>query len=211
MALLPGSPAIAAGGLVAALPGAISATATTITFPALAGTATVPGDVLFRIDGEQMLVTGVSSEIVTVIRGYNGTTAAAHNTNAPIYLATDQRGDPRDNSPDLGAFQTQLGTASAPGSSPGANQPPPAPPPSQPPSAYAVVLLPRRIGKRTKLVAKVSFTGGRPPLQVVAPYQKPAFQAIVAALQDLDGDGLFESLVFTARKGKRHVRTIVYL
>ncbi len=92
MALLPGSPAIGAGGPVGELSSAISATATTLSFPDMPITGPVPGIFVIKIDGEQLLVTNVSGQNVTVVRGYNGTTPAAHSANAPIYLATDQRG-----------------------------------------------------------------------------------------------------------------------
>ena len=56
-----------------------------------------------------MLVTNVNTtstpNTLTVQRGVNGTTAATHNVNAPVYLATDQSGNGRDSTPDIGAFQ----------------------------------------------------------------------------------------------------------
>ncbi len=50
-----------------------------------------------------------------------------------------------------------------------------------------------------------------PPLEVAVPYQAPGYQGIAAALEDLDGDGIFDAVLFTARKGKRHVSTVVPL
>jgi hypothetical protein len=73
-----------------------------------------------------------------------------------------------------------------------------------------VVLVHQHFGKKTKLVAEVSFTAG-PPRDIVAPYQKPTYQDIAVAPQGLDGDGTFTALLFTARKGKRHVSTTVEL
>jgi hypothetical protein len=84
-----------------------------------------------------------------------------------------------------------------------------APPVAEPPWPSGVTLIPRRFGKKTKLVAAVLFTGGLAPLPIVAPYQKPTFQAITAAHRDIDGDGILDSLLFTAHRGERHVSTIV--
>lgn len=43
------------------------------------------GDVL-RVDEEHMLVTGISSNTLTVTRGFRGTVAATHLDNAPVYI-----------------------------------------------------------------------------------------------------------------------------
>jgi hypothetical protein len=83
--------------------------------------------------------------------------------------------------------------------------------PPAPPHPVSVTLLRKRIHKRKQLVAVVQFSGGVPARDVVAPFQKPAFQAIQAALEDLDGDGIFDALLFTARKGKRQVSRSVTL
>jgi hypothetical protein len=108
MALQGGSPALGAGGAIAPLAAAIDANTTTITIPALPSGINVPAHVLIQIDNEDLLITAITSNGLTVVRGYNGTTAAAHSANTPVYLATDQRGDPRTNPPDIGAVQTPL-------------------------------------------------------------------------------------------------------
>jgi hypothetical protein len=110
MALLPGSPAFFAGGPVATLANAITATTSTIYFPALSGIGTIPGNFVIRIDAEDMLVTNISGGLVTVVRGYNGTTPAPHNANAPVYLAVDQRGKRRANPPAIGAYEASPST-----------------------------------------------------------------------------------------------------
>ncbi len=50
---------------------------------------------VIQIDNEQLAVVGVtekgSTESLTVVRGANGTTAAPHAVNAPVYLVSDQR------------------------------------------------------------------------------------------------------------------------
>jgi RHS repeat-associated protein len=81
--------------------------------------------------------------------------------------------------------------------------PPPALP--EPPHPVSIILRTRRIHKHRVLVAEVQFSDGLPPRDVVAPFQKPAFGGIQAVLKDLDGDGIFDSLLFTAHKGKRMV------
>jgi N-acetylneuraminic acid mutarotase len=101
MALLRGSPALAAGGSIAHLTTGLSVSATTLTFSANGTSQPYPADVVLRIDGEEMLVT-ISGHLV---RGYNGTRAAAHKAGALIYLASDQRGVLHGNPTDIGAFQ----------------------------------------------------------------------------------------------------------
>ena len=41
------------------------------------------------IDDEQLLVTGVAGNTLTVVRGYNGSTPAPHSASAGVYLAVD--------------------------------------------------------------------------------------------------------------------------
>ncbi len=118
MALLPGSPALGAGGALSSLAVGTDAGATTITLaPLPIATGTVPNDAIIWIDAEELLVTGVSNRNLTVVRGYNGTAAAGHNAGAPLYLATDQRGVPRPGAAvqDLGALE---GTAGPPPAAP---------------------------------------------------------------------------------------------
>ncbi len=110
LALLSGSPAQAAGGAVTTLNGVINDKTTAVIAVAnAAAIASTPGDFPIWIDSEQMLVTNVnvSANTLTVVRGYNGTTKAAHTTfGAPVYLATDQRGFWRSTTgPDVGAYQ----------------------------------------------------------------------------------------------------------
>jgi hypothetical protein len=117
MALLPGSPAIAAGGADTTLTAAIGATDTTLSVANAATVVVQPSwlsvqfDYLIQIDGEQMEVTQVdlTNNTLTVIRGVNGTSAIAHSTGAGLYPTADQRGigRPTTGSPDMGAFQSQ--------------------------------------------------------------------------------------------------------
>ncbi|HEX4129272.1 MAG TPA: right-handed parallel beta-helix repeat-containing protein [Pirellulales bacterium] len=105
MALLAGSPAINAGGTVTTLTAAISASATSV---AVANTAAVmngPGSEVIQIDSEQMLVTSAGSGMFTVVRGYNGTTAAAHSAGAAVSLPYDEIGDARVGTIDIGAYE----------------------------------------------------------------------------------------------------------
>ena len=69
------------------LNGGISATATTITLTSAASFPNAGG--IIKIDSEEMVYNGVSSNTLTgVERGYNGTTAATHNTGANVGCAT---------------------------------------------------------------------------------------------------------------------------
>ena len=105
----PGSPAIGRGGVLTALTGmGIGPTDTTITVAYAAAIASSPGDVVIQIDGEEILVTSVNltTNTLTVTRGYGGTSAASHAATANVYLATDQIGQLRLAVADIGAFQT---------------------------------------------------------------------------------------------------------
>ncbi|HUY33495.1 MAG TPA: DUF4214 domain-containing protein [Pirellulales bacterium] len=116
-ALLPGSPAINDALVLANLSANAAVGDTTIQastplpLPSLNG-STFPyqqGKVIL-IGSEQMLVTGVSGSAkngytLTVTRGVNGTTAAAHNANDPIFLPDERGVFSASNS--IGAFQTQ--------------------------------------------------------------------------------------------------------
>ena len=113
-----GSAPIAHGGAVTTVPAAgILATGASITLTngAFFGNAAGLGTVII-INSEQMLVTAVAGNVLTVVRGYNGTTAAAHVSGAGVYLSYDQRGyaiTPTTlTTPDIGAYQT-TGTAPA--------------------------------------------------------------------------------------------------
>jgi hypothetical protein len=120
MALLPGSPAVRAGGAVTTLAAIVSASSSATSIPVAPGPAALiastPGAYAIQVDGEQMLVTSVnlSTNTLTVQRGYNNTPIASHNSGAGVFLATDQRGQSRPvaapapaQQPDIGAFQTQ--------------------------------------------------------------------------------------------------------
>ena len=99
------SPAIAGGGAVTSLVFGVSATATTLTVANGAAIASGPCAILITIGGERMLVTNASGNPLTVIRGYNGTHAAAHKTNAAVYLVSDQRGVLHWGRASIGAYQ----------------------------------------------------------------------------------------------------------
>jgi len=113
LALIPGSPAIGKGGFLTTVAAgiALSTASTTITVANAAAIAST-GGVTIQIDSEQMLVTAVSGNTLTVTRAVNGTTAAAHTSSAGVYFATDQRGFARviNGKTDIGAFQTQANT-----------------------------------------------------------------------------------------------------
>ncbi len=108
IALLPGSLAGNAGGALTSVSAAIAAGDTTITVAAAAAIASTPGSYVIQIDQEQMLVTNVNlaTNVLTVERGYDGTTATGHSTGAGVFLADDERGKPRvvSGKTDVGAF-----------------------------------------------------------------------------------------------------------
>lgn len=65
--------------------GAAIATTTATTFTATSGTPFSGGQII-KIDSEYMLVVSVSTNTVTVERGWNGSTAATHLINANVYV-----------------------------------------------------------------------------------------------------------------------------
>jgi len=107
MALTANSPARHAGGRLTSLTSAATATATSISVGLASAIASTPGSYVIQIDTEQMLVTNVVGNTLTVTRGYDGTTPAAHNLGSKVFLATDQTGAPRIGLPDIGAYQYQ--------------------------------------------------------------------------------------------------------
>ena len=92
MALLTGSPAINAGGTLTTLTSAITSSITSIAVVTGSTIASTPGSYVIQVDSEEMLVTNVTGNTLAVVRGYNGTTAASHSTNAIASLPTDQIG-----------------------------------------------------------------------------------------------------------------------
>ncbi|MGI9068613.1 MAG: Calx-beta domain-containing protein, partial [Pyrinomonadaceae bacterium] len=90
-ALLPGSPAFDAATDLTTINGAIDNSVTTIS---VTHGASIPAVVAFaiRIDNEQMVVTSKVGNTLTITRGANGTTAAAHAGGAAVNTAFDQRG-----------------------------------------------------------------------------------------------------------------------
>jgi hypothetical protein len=96
------------------------------------------------------------------------------------------------------------------------------PPPTAPPilvaqpirvtqSPIQVSLVTQKFGRSRKLAAHVLFANGRAPLTLLSPFQKPSFQVISAALADLNGDGVLDSIQFVAHKGKRTVSLFITL
>ena len=79
-ALSQGSPGLGA------LADSVTASATTITLSAadISSLPTNAGNFPIEIDNEEMLVTGVSGDTLTVQRGYNGTTPTAHALDTPV-------------------------------------------------------------------------------------------------------------------------------
>ncbi|HEX4128845.1 MAG TPA: right-handed parallel beta-helix repeat-containing protein [Pirellulales bacterium] len=110
MALQSGSPAINAGGAITTLAASINATATSFSTSVLtnyAAIASTPGTYVIQVDSEQIEIIGyiASTGTVTVVRGYNGTTAASHSSGAGVLLPFDERGIARSGAADVGAFE----------------------------------------------------------------------------------------------------------
>ena len=83
------NPALGTAAALTTITVGLTASATSATVAS--STYLAVGDLL-RIDSEIVQVTGISGTSITVQRGVAGTTAAAHNINAPVLMAIDQRG-----------------------------------------------------------------------------------------------------------------------
>jgi len=107
-ALLPASPALGHGAGTT-MSSSITSTTTSIVLANAAVLGIVPNVTALLIDSEQVLVTAINNNTLTVTRGVGGTAAASHNSGANVLLATDQRGLARisGGTVDIGAFQTQ--------------------------------------------------------------------------------------------------------
>ena len=108
MALQASSLARNAGGFVNTLTAQVSVTATTLPVSNASLLASINGGkYVIRIDGEQLLITSVDTgqNTITVVRGYDGTTATAHSLGAWVEWAYDQIGQQRDTTPDIGAYE----------------------------------------------------------------------------------------------------------
>jgi predicted outer membrane repeat protein len=132
----------------------------------------------------------------------------------PLDLVTDQRGVDFSRQSgagvDMGAFEFQV---------------PPLPPPKRLPPAQPIglVLTFQKMGRRRKLVALVQYTSGH-TVVVISPFPGLTIRsagpsslrprrAITAALVDLDGDGIFDAVLFTSSVAgkRRRVQRIVHL
>jgi hypothetical protein len=60
------------------------------------------------------------------------------------------------------------------------------------------------------MFVQVAYSNGQTRLLPV-PFTKPRYRAITSVLADLDGDGVFDAVVFTARLGKRKVTRVMML
>jgi hypothetical protein len=112
LALKPGSPALGKGKAITqiAIEESVGPADTTIRVNSAAAVASSPSAYVIQIDGEEMLVTdaNLTTNRLTVQRGYFNTAIASHQDGAGIYPATDQRGVARSASvPNIGAFESQ--------------------------------------------------------------------------------------------------------
>ncbi len=128
--------------------------------------------------------------------------AAIDGGSNPQVLTTDQRGS---------GFARVVGAAIDIGAFEGELAPPSPPPPPPPPAApargiLATIVAVRRKGGVRRLFVRVTFADtGELKAEFRSPFQKPAFRGIVAAVLDTTGDGVADTVVVRARKGKRTV------
>jgi predicted outer membrane repeat protein len=113
IALLSGSPALQAGSsTLTTATSALMPSFANNTFPVADATFLAVGQVI-AIDNEQMQITAISGTTLTVLRGYNNTTVAAHASGASLTPPADQRGFPRSvgGFTDVGAFEQSVPNA----------------------------------------------------------------------------------------------------
>ncbi|MBN9517016.1 right-handed parallel beta-helix repeat-containing protein, partial [bacterium] len=113
---LGGSPAIAAGVAPTTVAGLTDMLTPIIAVADATRLVLIPNVSVILIDGEQMLVTAVNGNMLTVTRGFNGTLRAPHTLTAGVYPAFDQRGMPRliNGAIDAGATQMRPLTVTGP-------------------------------------------------------------------------------------------------
>jgi hypothetical protein len=63
----------------------------------------------------------------------------------------------------------------------------------------SVTRFTRRVGTRLRIGVRVLYSNGGVAREITSPYQQPAYAAVAVTLRDLDGDGVFDAVVFTAR------------
>jgi hypothetical protein len=101
-------------------------------------------------------------------------------------LTTDQRGFGRVGAVDLGAFEFDAA---------------PLPGPVRPIVAF---LVNKKVRKTRRLFVRVFFADtGALKSEFLSPFQRPAFRAIAVSVLDSDGDGVADTVRFTARRGRK--------
>jgi uncharacterized delta-60 repeat protein len=110
----------------------------------------------------------------------------------------------------FGVLRLVVGDLSPTQPSPPAVPPQPLPP-AAPPQATRAVFVALGRGKKRKLAVQVAFDGGLPPRVVLSPFQEPKYRSVTATLHDRDGNGVADSVLFTARRGKKKFSRIVSL
>jgi hypothetical protein len=76
-----------------------------------------------------------------------------------------------------------------------------------PARAIVAVVVNRKVGKLRRLFVRVSFADtGELKSQFRSPFQRPAFAGIVASVIDTNGDGVGDSVVLKARKGRKIIQ-----
>jgi hypothetical protein len=143
------------------------------------------------------LLTG-TTQTSTVFTGVNGHAYGFYS------IATDWAGN-RQQAPASAQASTRIVTDPT---LPGAAFPDPAPGVAHPVDASLRMV---RAGKKKKLGAHVTYGDGLAPRDIVSPFQRPRFKAVAAALIDVDGDGVMDGVLFTARLGKKKVHRVVLL
>jgi hypothetical protein len=104
--LLPGSPALGAGGAVTTVGQTTTSDMTGFAVADASAVACTPGHYLLMVHGEEMEVTSVNvqTNVLTVTRAVNGIHAPTLMAGEPIYFFSDQRRNPVGPSHDVGAY-----------------------------------------------------------------------------------------------------------
>jgi hypothetical protein len=83
----------------------------------------------------------------------------------------------------------------------------PPPPPAK--LHISASLITRKVGRKRALFIHLTFSDGRAAEDVRSPFQPPSFRGVTVVVKDANGDGSDDSLLLSARKGKKAVTRIL--
>jgi hypothetical protein len=70
---------------------------------------------------------------------------------------------------------------------------------------FTTVLITMKVGKKKVLFIQVTSSAGGSPVMIQSPFQSPKYKGITAVPVDTNGDGSDDSVIVSAKKGKKTV------